>query len=175
MAEKTTTPEEEKIQKETHKLLLPFSSRRENLIPILHTIQIAFGFIPQEAIHATASFLGISLGEIFGVATFYNQFRFTPPGKHPIKVCLGTTCHVKGGAIIMEEWERRLGIKEGDVTEDREFNLERVACLGCCALAPVVQVDDYIHGKVSPSTVNGILLKCELAKQEETKARKKDE
>jgi len=169
MAEITNTIEEEKIQKEIHKLLQDFSSTRENLIPILQTIQTTFGFIPQKALRETATFLKISPGEIFGVATFYNQFRFTPPGKHPVKVCLGTACHVRGGNIILEEWERRLQIQEGKVTEDREFSLERVACVGCCALAPVVQVGDIVHGKMSPSAVNGILLQCELAKREEDK------
>jgi NADH-quinone oxidoreductase subunit E len=116
-----------------------------------------------------ASFLATSAGEVFGVATFYNQFRFIPPGKHPIKVCLGTACHVKGGNIILEEWERRLSIKEGGVTSDREFSLDRVACIGCCALAPVVVIgDDEVRGKMSPSAVEGILLKAELEKQKES-------
>ena len=169
MAENINTTEEEKIRKEIHKLLQSFSCTRENLIPIFQAIQTTFGFIPKEALRETAAFFKISAGEIFGVATFYNQFRFTPPGKHTIKVCLGTACHVRGGNIILEEWERRLQIPEGKVTEDREFSLERVACVGCCALAPVVQVGDDVHGKMSPSAVNGILLKFELAKREENK------
>ncbi|WAC07589.1 MAG: NADH-quinone oxidoreductase subunit NuoE [Thermodesulfobacteriota bacterium] len=175
MTEPTNTIEEEKIQKEIHKLLQDFSSTRENLIPILQAIQTTFGFIPQEALRETAAFLKISPGEIFGVATFYNQFRFTPPGKHQVKVCLGTACHIRGGDIIMEEWKRRLQIKEGGVTEDHEFGLERVGCVGCCVLAPVVQVGDIVHGKMSPSVVNGILLQCELAKREEDKTHNETE
>ncbi|MBP1709134.1 MAG: nuoE2 [Deltaproteobacteria bacterium] len=175
MTETTNTTEEEKIQKEIHKLLQHFSSTRETLIPILQAVQTTFGFIPQEALRETAAFLKISPGEVFGVATFYNQFRFTPPGKHPVKVCLGTACHVRGGNIILEEWERRLQIQEGKVTEDREFSLERVACVGCCALAPVVQIGDTVHGKMSPSAVNGILLQCELAKRAEDKTHNETE
>ncbi|HPD61645.1 MAG TPA: NADH-quinone oxidoreductase subunit NuoE [Thermodesulfobacteriota bacterium] len=169
MAETTNTTEEEKIPKEIHKLFQNFSSSRENLIPILQSIQTKFGFIPQEALREIAAFLKLSPGEIFGVATFYNQFRFTPPGKYPVKVCLGTACHVRGGNIILEEWERRLKIQVGKVTEDREFSLERVACVGCCALAPVVQIGDTVHGKMSPSAVNGIILQCELAKRNKDK------
>lgn len=156
---------EEEIRKETQLILNDFSPTREHLIPILQAVQNKLGYIHQEAMQAVASFLGIPPGEIFGVATFYNQFRFTPPGKHPIKVCLGTACHVRGGNIILEEWERRIGIGEGAVTADREFSLERVACVGCCALAPVVLVGEDVHGKMSPTAVEGILLKFEIEKK----------
>jgi len=167
MNENCNKTEEEQIRKETHSLLKDFSPTRENIIPILQAIQAKLGFIPQEAMKEAASFLGIPAGEIFGIATFYNQFRFIPPGKHSIKVCLGTACHVRSGNIILEEWERRLEIKEGEVTEDREFDLERVACVGCCALAPVVLVSEEVHGNMSPSAVDGILLRFDLAKQKE--------
>jgi len=169
MGEKNNNTETEQIRKETAFLLKDFSPARENLIPILQAAQAKIGFIHQETIKKIASFLGIGPGEIFGVATFYNQFRFIPPGKHPIRVCLGTACHVRGGNIILEEWERRLGIKEGEVTEDREFSLDRVACVGCCALAPVVLVGEDVHGKMSPASVNGILLKFQLEKEKEEK------
>ncbi len=161
-----TTTEDEQIRKETRALLKDFSPVKQNLIPILQAVQSTLGYIPQQAMEELASFLAMPAGEVFGVATFYNQFRFIPPGKHPIKVCLGTACHVKGGNIILEEWERRLSIKEGGVTSDREFSLDRVACVGCCALAPVVVIgDDEVRGKMSPSAVEGILLKAELEKQ----------
>jgi len=164
---KTDKAEDERLLEETKLFLKDFSPTRESLIPILQAVQNKFGFIPPEAIKEIASFLGIVPGEVFGVATFYNQFRFVPPGKHPIKVCLGTACHVRGGNIILEEWERRLGIKEGEVTEDREFSLDRVACVGCCALAPVAVIGDEVHGRLSPSAINGILLKFELEKKKE--------
>lgn len=167
MDRKNDKTEGKKVIKETKLLLKGFSATKESLIPILQAVQNKFGFVPPEAVREIASFLGIVPGEVFGVATFYNQFRFIPPGKHPIKVCLGTACHVRGGNIILEEWERRLGIKEGEVTEDREFSLDRVACIGCCALAPVAVIGDEVHGRLSPSAINGILLKFELEKKKE--------
>ena len=91
---------------------------------------------------ASRGWLGSSENEVFGVATFYAQFRFTPPGRHHLRVCLGTACHVKGGVQMLETLERRLGVAPGETTPDGEYDLERVACLGCCALAPVVTVDD---------------------------------
>ena len=116
MAGSSNKTEEEQIQETITSLLAKFSPTKENLIPILQTVQAELGYIPQQAITDIASFLAIAPGEVFGVATFFNQFRFIPPGKHPIKVCLGTACHVRGGNIILEEWERRLEIKEGAVT-----------------------------------------------------------
>jgi len=169
MAGSSNKTEEEQIRKTITSLLQGFSPARENLIPMLQAVQAEVGFIPQQAITDLASFLAIAPGEVFGVATFFNQFRFIPPGKHPIKVCLGTACHVRGGNIILEEWERRLEIKEGAVTEDREFSLDRVACVGCCALAPVTVVGNDVHGKMSPSSVNGLLLRFELEKKKEDK------
>jgi NADH-quinone oxidoreductase subunit E len=146
-------------------VLRAFTPERENLIPLLQEVQGALGYLPSEAISAIAGYLDIHESEVFGVASFYNQFRFNPPGKHPVKVCLGTACHIKGGEIMMESWERRLEIKEGETTEDREFSLERVACVGCCALAPVCLVEEQVYGKVMTSTIDGILLKVELEKE----------
>jgi NADH-quinone oxidoreductase subunit E len=112
-----------------------------------------------------ASFLDAPGSEVYSVATFYNQFRFVPPGKHQIKVCLGTACHIKGGKIILDSWQRELDIEEGETTPDREFSLERVACVGCCAMAPVSVVDDQVEGTISPTRVKGILLSFEQKKQ----------
>jgi len=170
MDKNRSNSEDEQIKKTTNSFLQKISPSKENLIPILQALQTGLGYIPQAAMKEVASFLGIPSGEIFGVVTFYNQFRLIPPGKHSIKVCLGTACHVKGGNIILEEWERRLSIKEGEVTDDREFSLDRVACVGCCALAPVVLADDEVHGNMSPSAVNGILLNFDLKKPKEGKA-----
>ena len=110
-----------------------------------------------------------------GVATFYNQFRFHPPGKHPIKVCLGTACHVRGGDIILENFERKLGIHSGETTPDREFSIEKVACVGCCALAPVAVIEETVHGHMAPSKVEGLLMRIEIEKEMEERAKKKDE
>ena len=117
--------------------------------------------------------LGIPVSEVYGVATFYNQFRFNPPGRHPVKVCMGTACHVKGGDIILENFERRLAIREGETTEDREFSIERVACVGCCALAPVALIGEEVHGHMAPSKVEGLFSRIQI--QKEIEERRKNE
>lgn len=119
------------------------------MIPILQKTQETFGYLPQKAVERIALFLKISENQIFGVASFYSQFRFTPPGKNSIRVCLGTACHVRGGQILCDAVERELDIKPGQTTKDRRYDLERVACLGCCALAPVVQVNRDIHSRMT--------------------------
>jgi NADH-quinone oxidoreductase subunit E len=116
-----------------------------------------------------ADHLEMSTVEVYGVATFYNQFRFHPPGRHPIKVCLGTACHVRGGDIILENFERKLEIQEGQTTPDREFSIERVACVGCCALAPVAVIGETVHGHMAPSKVEGLILGFRLEKEKEGK------
>jgi NADH-quinone oxidoreductase subunit E len=140
-------------------------NHRSKLIPILQWIQEKLAFLPREAIAMVADHLHISPSEVFGVATFYNQFRFNPPGRNPVRVCLGTACHVKGGDIILENFERKLEIKEGETTPDREFSIERVACVGCCALAPVALVGEIVHGHMQPSKVEGLVLRARLEKE----------
>jgi len=159
--------EEELIKDHTLDILRAYDGERGSLIPILQDIQAKLGYLPQEAIKAVANFMRIREIEVFGVATFYNQFRLNPPGKHPIKVCMGTACHMKSGRIILEAWERRLGIKVGETTSDREFSLERVACVGCCAMAPVTVVEENVEGKVSPTRVDGILLSFQLEREKD--------
>jgi len=153
------------IEQQTLKILESRSRERGKLIPILQDIQAKFGYLPREAMLKIADFLDIAKSEVYSVATFYNQFRFVPPGKHQVKVCLGTACQIKGGRIILESWQRELDIKEGETTPDREFSLERVACVGCCAMAPVSVVDDGVEGKVSPTRVKGILLSFKLERE----------
>jgi NADH-quinone oxidoreductase subunit E len=151
------------------------SRERGQLIPLLQMIQEELGYLPPQALEMVAGHLDISPSEVFGVATFYNQFRFHPPGKHPVKVCLGTACHVKGGDIILENFERKLGIKQGQTSEDREFSLERVACVGCCALAPVAVVDRTLHGHMAPSKVEGLILRIQIEKEKQLRERLKNE
>lgn len=155
---------EKEIEQQAADILKSSRGEKKELIPILQQIQAKFGYLPREAMLEVAEFLRIPESSVYGVATFYNQFRFTPPGKHPIKVCLGTACHMKGGNIISEAWERELGIKVGEVTPDHKFSLERVACVGCCAMAPVTVVEETVQGKVTPTKVKGILLSFELRK-----------
>ena len=152
-----------------------FGKERGDLIPILQMIQERHAYLPAEAIKMVAQHLDIPACHVYGVATFYNQFRFHPPGKHPIKVCLGTACHVSGGDIILENFERKLGIREGETTPDREFSIERVACVGCCALAPVAIVDETVQGHMAPSKVEGIILGYQIEKEKEEREKKSHE
>ncbi|NTW36547.1 MAG: NADH-quinone oxidoreductase subunit NuoE [Syntrophobacteraceae bacterium] len=169
-------PEEEGMLEDIIGQLMEFPKSRDSLIPVLQMIQHRHSYLSPQAIESVAAHLQLSISEIYGVATFYNQFRFHPPGKHQIKVCLGTACHVVGGDIILENFERKLGIRDGETTPDREFGLERVACVGCCALAPVAVVDETTYGHMAPSKVEGILLGFQIMKdQAERENRTRDE
>jgi len=134
-----------------------FTRNRGDLIPILQKVQEAEGFLSPEAIAEISRFLDISENDIYSVASFYAQFRFTRPGEHTVKICLGTACHVRGGERILDSMERELSIKTGQVTGDFKFGLERVACVGCCALAPVVVIDEDVYGKLTPVKVKDVL------------------
>ena len=134
---------------------------RENLIPVLQQVQARLGYLPGPAIRQIAVAAGVPAVEVYGLATFYNQFRLHPPGEHQVKVCMGTACYMAGGRIAMESFERRLGIREGESTADRKFSLERVACVGCCTLAPVVVINERVEGRVTPTRVDGLLLELE--------------
>jgi len=131
----------------------------ENLIPILQEIQECYGYLSEESVEALARVIRISANEIYGVASFYAQFRFQPPAEHTIHVCQGTACHVRGSHQILFDFEERLNIKAGEMTTDHKFGLERVACVGCCALAPVVLVDGKVRAGMKPKFVTGLLTK----------------
>ncbi len=130
---------------------------RDALIPILQDVQKEFGYISEESVRAISRYLRMSENEIFGVSSFYAQFRFTEPGRHSVKVCLGTACHVRGGGNLLDSLEVGLNVKCGDTTEDRRFDVDRVACLGCCALSPVVQIDDKIFSKITVNKLTELL------------------
>ena len=161
--------EEAEIKERTRTILEGVGSKKENLVPILQRIQEELGYLPSDAMIEVARFLDIPEMDVYSVATFYNQFRLTPPGKHSIKVCMGTACHVKGGHIALEAWQRRLKIGPGETTPDREFDLDTVACVGCCAMAPVSVVDKKVEAKADPTRVDGILLSYQLQKEQEEK------
>jgi len=127
------------------------------LIPILQEVQESHGYVSPDVIDEIGAFTGVSPGEIFGVASFYAHFRFTKPGKHTIKVCRGTACHVRGSERILELVERELKVRAGQTTADELFSLERIACFGCCALAPVVVVDKDVHGRMSSTKARRLL------------------
>ena len=167
--------EEKSLLEQIKTDLAKIGNDRSKLIPILQLVQQKLAYLPSESIHLVADHLDISSSEVYGVATFYNQFRFNPPGKNPVKVCLGTACHVKGGDIILENFERKLEIKEGETTPDREFSVDRVACVGCCALAPVVVLGETVHGHMQPSKVEGLVLRTRIEKEMQEREKQKNE
>ncbi|MCK4752625.1 MAG: NADH-quinone oxidoreductase subunit NuoE [Planctomycetes bacterium] len=140
-------------------ILARYPSSRGSLIPILQDVQTELGYLSEEAILELERLTEISANEIYGVATFYTQFRFRPPSEHTVCVCEGTACHVRGAKQVLEEVKSRLGIEPGQSTEDGKFDLERVACLGCCALAPVVSVDGKVHAGMNAKKIVSVLSK----------------
>ncbi|NMD42066.1 MAG: NAD(P)H-dependent oxidoreductase subunit E [Firmicutes bacterium] len=150
--------EEELIRTSVSEVLHDQEMARENLIPILLQVQEKLNYLPPLAMELIAAALAIPAVDIFGLTTFYNQFRLHPPGKYQLQVCMGTACYMVGGKIALDCFERRLGIGEGETTPDREFSLERVACVGCCTMAPVVVVNEQVEGRVTPTRVDGILI-----------------
>jgi len=157
------------IRHKTRQIVKRLGKKKGNLVPILQQVQHQLGYIPREAMQEIAEYLGIPAIDVYSVVTFYNQFRLTPPGKHSVRVCLGTACHMKGGYITLDAWKRRLGIDQGETTADREFDLDSVACVGCCTMAPVTVVDNKPEGHVEPTKVDGILLSFQHEKAEKDK------
>ncbi len=141
------------VKEKLDELLSHYSGKREELIPILQEAQEQFRYLPLEVMCEIAKFLRIPDSAVFGVSTFYAQFKLVPSGKRIVKVCRGTACHVRGGARILREVERRLGIKQGETTEDLEYTLETVACIGACALAPTMTLDKETHGQMTTKKV----------------------
>lgn len=137
------------MMREVEAVLTGYGRGREGLIPILQDVQDRISFLPEEAIVRIADHLGLSQNDVYGVATFYTQFRFRPPGRHHIKVCQGTACHVRGSGAILDRVVRKLGIAPGETTPDGAYSIERVACFGSCALAPVVVVDEKVYGRMT--------------------------
>ena len=127
---------------------------RGDTIPLLQRLQEVYGYLPREVVFEVSRITGIPASQFFGVATFYEQFHFEPRGRHIIRCCRGTACHVRGGLKVIDAAGKALGIKERETTPDRLFTLETVACLGTCALAPVVVIDDTYHGQMTPSRVD---------------------
>ena len=134
-------------------ILSRYSGASSDLIPILQEAQEKFGYLPAEVMQRVAKFLRLTDNAAYGVATFYAQFSFTPTGRNKITVCRGTACHVRGGARILKEVERRLGIKPGETTEDMEYSLETVACIGACALAPTMRIGNETYGQMTTKKV----------------------
>jgi len=145
------------MKKKISELLAPYRNERGALIPILQHVQAEFGYLPEEVVKEISQALRLSESEIYGVATFYAQFRFMPTGKNVIRVCRGTACHVRGGARIRQDVEKMLGIRPGETSPDMQFSLETVACIGCCAIAPTMVINDRTYGQLTPKKVKQIL------------------
>jgi NADH:ubiquinone oxidoreductase subunit E len=138
-------------------VLAPYRGQKGAAIPVLQKVQENLGYLPEEAFSEIASFLGISQSEVYGVATFYAQFRFERQGEHTVRVCQGTACYVQGGRRVLDTVTKETGIQPGETTEDYKFSLEKVACFGSCALAPVMVVDKEVHGRITQAKAREIL------------------
>ena len=145
------------IEEQVNGILSSYEGKEDELIPILQEIQQAFGYLPEPAMKRVARFLKLPESTVFGVGTFYAQFKFVPSGRNIIRVCRGTACHVRGGARILREVQKQLGIKPGESTPDLEYGLETVACFGACALAPVTVLNNKVHGRMTMQKVKDIL------------------
>jgi len=157
----------EELEKQLADILSPDRKDRRYLISLLQAVQRKLGYVSIEAMLKIAEFLDIPESAVYSVATFYNQFRFTPLGKHPVNVCMGTACHLSGGKLVLEAMARELKIDVGGITEDHEFSLDRVACVGCCALAPVVVISDTVHPRMNTQKVEEVLVTIKPAGQQD--------
>jgi NADH-quinone oxidoreductase subunit E len=144
----------EEMAKRLSAIFLKYRKDKDDLLSILQDIQDEFGYLPEEALHLLSKEIRVPENEIYGVATFYAIFRFEKPAKHRITVCLGTACYVNGSSKILDEAERKLGIKAGQTTEDGEVSIDHVFCNGCCGHAPVVIIDNEVSGGWSPTKLN---------------------
>jgi len=155
----------EKLDTELPGILTPERKDKRHLIRLLQEVQRKSGYISKESMLKIAEFLCIPSAMVYGVVTFYNQFRFTPLGKHRVNVCTGTACHLAGGRLVLEAMARELNIEAGEITDDHEFSLDRVACVGCCALAPVVVINGSVHAGMNAQKVEEVLVTVKPAEQ----------
>ncbi len=151
------------FSKELNDFIGEWKDKPGNLIMILHRVQEEFGYVPREAAEKLAEMLNVPLAKIYGVVTFYHFFKTTRPGKHSIQICLGTACYLKGGQDLLDETESILGIKGEEVTDDGLFSIDPVRCLGCCGLAPVVNIGHDVYGKVTKDQIPEIIAKYRQA------------
>lgn len=150
------TPEQEAQLRE---VLSKLKSVPGGLMPAMQQAQDIYGYLPREVQVIIAEEMGVSLSEVYGIATFYAQFALYPKGEYKVAVCLGTACYVKGSGEIFDEFSKLLGIGSGEVTPDKKFSLDATRCIGCCGLAPVLTINDEVYGKITAKDVAGILAK----------------
>lgn len=157
----------EAVNTKVKSILTKHNMEKKDLIPILQDIQAECNYLPRQALQIVSKSLEIPLIDIVGVATFYRAFSLKPRGKHVVTVCLGTACHVRGGPKILDEFQRKLDLKPGETSPDGQFTLETVACLGCCAIGPVVVVDGDYHAQTTIRKAGAILKKYKKEKKNE--------
>ena len=148
---------EASIEERLSEILSSYQGRQDELIPLLQQVQRVFGYLPEPAMKRIAKFLKLPESTVFGVVTFYAQFKLVPTGRNVVRVCRGTACHVRGGARILREVEKHLGIKPGESSPDLEYCLETVACIGACALAPTMVVNNETYGQMTTRKVAEVL------------------
>jgi len=142
-------------------IIKKYEGDKGQLVSMLQDIQTEYHYLPKEALDEVISLLGVPASQVYSVATFFKAFSLTPRGRHLIKVCLGTACHVRGAAKVVEKMELDLGVKRTETTPDMRYTLETVNCVGCCALGPMVMVDEKYHGQISSDKVSPLLAKYE--------------
>ena len=152
-----TAKNRREVLSELDSVTAKWKDKKGNLIMILHEIQNHYGYSPRGISFELSRLLKTPLARIYEVLTFYNYFKIEPPGKHLVSVCMGTACYLKGGKELLSELKEILNIEQGQTTEDGIFQLQVVRCLGCCGLAPVVMIDENIHGNIKPGEIAGIL------------------
>jgi NADH-quinone oxidoreductase subunit E len=140
-------------------ILGKYEADQSTIISVLQDIQAEFGYLPKDAIQTVSKEMNIPLSRVLSLATFFNAFSMKPKGRHPISICMGTACHVRGARLILEKLERELSITSGENTPDGNFSLDEVRCVGCCGLAPVIMVGDEFHGKLTQTKIPGVLKK----------------
>ena len=157
----TTVPFTETVEQKAklEEIIAAHKGEEGALMPVLQKAQDVYGYLPKEVQERIAAGLDIPVSEVFGVVTFYAQFLLNPKGQHPVAVCLGTACYVKGSGLIMEKLEQLLGIENGGITADLKFSLDATRCIGACGLAPVLTVGEDVYGRLEPSQLEGILAK----------------
>lgn len=149
-------PKKDKFEQLQH-ILEEHKGQHGALMPVMQAAQEIFGCLSQDVQEAIADGLGVTLSEVYGVATFYSQFALQPKGQNIISVCMGTACYVKGAQAVLDKFSEALGIKPGGTTEDGKFTLQATRCLGACGLAPVLMINEDVHGRVTPEEVHAIL------------------
>jgi NADH-quinone oxidoreductase subunit E len=149
----------ERVRERVLELVRPYAGKPTELIQALHRVQNALGYLPREAQETVAEALGAPLSQVRGVVTFYHFFRTKPAGKHTIRVCLGTACHVRGAERVLSSLKEELGVEVGETSADGKFTLEVARCLGCCGLAPVMMIDEDVYGRLEPKKAREIVRK----------------